>query len=179
MKNILKTLAVLVSLTAVNIEAEIRTVVVDRDNIEATISIEEGEVGKCVFLKLHKRSTSNDDYRMDTCAYVRIIKNGTTIDFKGPSKINSLMIASIPIVSGPAIIKLISEDASSSILSMDVTSNESLNSKNNVTVLPKSTESMNLILESSTDLVNWTADTTGTKTPSDKKRFYRLRVVKE
>ncbi|MDA7676821.1 hypothetical protein N8584_02450 [bacterium] len=47
-------------------------------------------------------------------------------------------------------------------------------------VLPESTDtSYNLVLEGSTDLVSWTADTTGTKTPSDKKRFYRLRAVKE
>jgi hypothetical protein len=47
-------------------------------------------------------------------------------------------------------------------------------------VLPESTDTnYNLVLESSTDLVSWTADTTGTKTPSDKKRFYRLRAVKE
>jgi hypothetical protein len=47
-------------------------------------------------------------------------------------------------------------------------------------VLPESTDTnYNLVLESSTDLVSWTADTTGTKMPSDKKRFYRLRAVKE
>jgi hypothetical protein len=60
--------------------------------------------------------------------------------------------------------------------------NESLSK--NVTgyslVLPESKDTnYNLVLESSTDLVSWTADTTGTKTPSDKKRFYRLRAVKE
>ena len=47
-------------------------------------------------------------------------------------------------------------------------------------VLPESKDTnYNLVLEGSTDLVNWTADTTGTKTPSGKKRFYRLRAVKE
>ena len=47
-------------------------------------------------------------------------------------------------------------------------------------VLPESKDTnYNLVLESSTDLVNWAKDETGTKTPSDKKRFYRLRAVKE
>jgi hypothetical protein len=60
--------------------------------------------------------------------------------------------------------------------------NESLSK--NVTgyslVLPESKDTnYNLVLESSTDLVSWTADATGTKTPSDKERFYRLRAVKE
>jgi hypothetical protein len=36
-----------------------------------------------------------------------------------------------------------------------------------------------LPLESSTDLVDWKADNTGSKSPSDRKRFYRLRAVKE
>jgi hypothetical protein len=36
-----------------------------------------------------------------------------------------------------------------------------------------------LVLESSTDLVNWTEDSLGSKDSSDKKRFYRLRAVKE
>ncbi len=36
-----------------------------------------------------------------------------------------------------------------------------------------------LLLESSTDLVNWVEDTLGTKDSIDKKRFYRLRAVKE
>lgn len=47
-------------------------------------------------------------------------------------------------------------------------------------VLPESKDnSYNLVLESSTDLVNWTSDKTGSKGPSEKKRFYRLRAVKE
>ena len=47
-------------------------------------------------------------------------------------------------------------------------------------VLPDSKDnSYNLVLESSTDLVNWTSDKTGSKGPSEKKRFYRLRAVKE
>jgi plastocyanin len=47
-------------------------------------------------------------------------------------------------------------------------------------VLPESTDtSYKLLLESSTDLVDWKADNTGSKAPSDRKRFYRLRAVKE
>ena len=47
-------------------------------------------------------------------------------------------------------------------------------------VLPESTgTSYKLLLESSTDLVDWKADNTGSKAPSNRKRFYRLRAVKE
>jgi hypothetical protein len=47
-------------------------------------------------------------------------------------------------------------------------------------VLPESTDTnYNLVLESSTDLVSWTEDSLGSKDSSDRKRFYRLRAVKE
>ena len=47
-------------------------------------------------------------------------------------------------------------------------------------VLPEGAESKHkIIMESSTDLVNWTEDSLGSKDSSDKKRFYRLRAVKE
>jgi hypothetical protein len=50
---------------------------------------------------------------------------------------------------------------------------------NNVTVLPKETENMTLILESSDDMVKWTADTLGDKPKANRKKFYRLRAVKK
>jgi hypothetical protein len=47
-------------------------------------------------------------------------------------------------------------------------------------VLPEGADGkQKLVLESSTDLVNWTEDSLGSKDSSDKKRFYRLRAVKE
>ena len=184
MKKIFKTLAVLASLTAVDTQAEIRTVVVNSTTKRATIDIEEGEVGKCVFAKLNHSvtdSTTNYAQFWRRCAIIQIIKSDTTVDIKTPKQVHNYSVdisAYFPVVSGPAKVALVWEEHSS-ILTMDVTANESSNSKNNVTVLPKSTESMNLILESSEDMVNWTVDTTGTKNPSDKKRFYRLRAVKE
>ena len=47
-------------------------------------------------------------------------------------------------------------------------------------VLPEGADGkQKLVLESSTDLVSWTEDSLGSKDSSDKKRFYRLRAVKE
>ena len=49
-----------------------------------------------------------------------------------------------------------------------------------VLVLPESSDSkFKVLMESSTDLVNWKEDQPGSKDPSDKKRFFRLRAVKE
>ena len=50
---------------------------------------------------------------------------------------------------------------------------------NNVTVLPKSVDNMDLVLESSDDMVNWTADTLGDKPKANRKKFYRLRGKKK
>jgi hypothetical protein len=55
----------------------------------------------------------------------------------------------------------------------------SINTNASVLVLPDGVSGSNLKLESSTDLVNWTEDSLGSKDSSDKKRFYRLRAVKE
>ena len=50
---------------------------------------------------------------------------------------------------------------------------------NNITVLPNSASDLNLILESSDDLVNWTKEGLGKKPAGNRKRFYRLRAVKK
>jgi hypothetical protein len=186
MKKIFKTLAVLASLTAVNIEAEIRTVVVDGDNREATIEIEEGEVGKCVFAKLtyeHHGGNANKNYWV-RCAIIRITKGDTTVLIKTPKEAYNYSVDAstyFPVVSGPAKITLVRE-VDSSVLSMEITPNETALSKSagHVLVLPKGEDGkQKLMLESSTDLVNWTEDSLGSKDSSDKKRFYRLRAVKE
>jgi len=52
-------------------------------------------------------------------------------------------------------------------------------SKQQVLVLPKGSKNMNVIMESSEDLVNWTTDSLGLKTTTDGHRFFRLRAVKE
>ena len=52
-------------------------------------------------------------------------------------------------------------------------------SANNITVLPNSASDLNLILEASDDLVNWTQEGLGKKPAGVRKRFYRLRAVKE
>ena len=86
-----------------------------------------------------------------------------------------------PVVSGPAKIILFHE-VQSSILSMEITPNDTALSKSvgHALVLPEGEDGkQKLVLESSTDLVNWTEDSLGSKDSSDKKRFYRLRAVKE
>ena len=175
-------LAAVSSLMAMNTQAEIRTVVVDSNNKEATIEIKEGEVGKCVFAKL----TYPKDFRYTVrAAVIRIEKNGTTVELAPPEQlygnIPNTSNNHYPVVAGPAKITLVYEK-SYSILSMEITPNETALSKSagQALVLPEGESGkQKLVLESSTDLVNWTEDSLGSKDSSDKKRFYRLRAVNE
>ena len=66
-------------------------------------------------------------------------------------------------------------------ISFDVQPNGTAAAKENFSLVLPEGENSNkkLVLESSTDLVNWNATTLGKKTPSQKRRFYRLRAVKE
>jgi hypothetical protein len=54
-----------------------------------------------------------------------------------------------------------------------------LDKDNNIIVMPNTSSDMSLIVEGSDDLVNWTRDQPGDKPVGNRKRFYRLRAVKE
>tara|TARA_Y100001934_G_scaffold258974_1_gene329729 strand:- start:416 stop:1192 length:777 start_codon:yes stop_codon:yes gene_type:complete len=54
-----------------------------------------------------------------------------------------------------------------------------LDKDNNIIVMPNTSSDMNLIVEGSDDLVNWTRDQSGDKPAGNRKRFYRLRAVKK
>ena len=67
-----------------------------------------------------------------------------------------------------------------SLVTVEVTSNDyGAGSGNNVTVIPDSTEDATLVLEGSDDMVNWTVETLGDKPKANRKKFYRLRAVKD
>ena len=48
----------------------------------------------------------------------------------------------------------------------------------NITVLPETSSDLNLVLESSDDLVSWEADTVGDKPKGNRRKFYPLRAKK-
>lgn len=58
-----------------------------------------------------------------------------------------------------------------------ISSSTATGTQNTATVIPEnSSTDVDIILEQSTDLVNWTPADPGTYTPSDKKRFFRVRA---
>ena len=61
-----------------------------------------------------------------------------------------------------------------------VGSAQAANQQNSVTVIPEnSSGNVNIILEQSTDLVNWTAVDPGSFAPSTAKRFFRVRAQQQ
>ena len=84
----------------------------------------------------------------------------------------------LPVVPGPATITLVKND-DSAMITVKIENDLLGGGGNNVTVLPKSVDNMDLVLESSDDMVNWTADTLGDKPKANRKKFYRLRGKKK
>ena len=85
-------------------------------------------------------------------------------------------------VIGPSSIKFQSLGSNSIFCLYKITEINELDQKSSkhALVLPEGEGGkQKLVLESSTDLVSWIEDSLGSKDSSDKKRFYRLRAVKE
>jgi hypothetical protein len=175
-------LAAMSSLMAVIAQAEVKTVVVDNQSKKASIEIKEGYVGKCLFASLYKPG-SHSDYS-NRSSYIRVIKDSITVSLFATQFLHNKSENEkfyLPVIAGPATVELIHETGNS-IMSMEITPNETATSKaaGPALVLPEGEDGkQKLVLESSTDLVNWTEDSLGSKDLSDKKRFYRLRAVKE
>jgi hypothetical protein len=175
-------LAAMSSLMAMTAQAEVKTVVVDSQSKKASIEIKEGYVGKCLFASLYKAGNSRD--YSDRSSYIRVIKDSKTVTLYSTKTLYQHSENEnfyLPVIAGPAVVELIYETGNS-IMSMEVTPNETATSKaaGPALVLPEGEDGkQKLLLESSTDLVNWTEDSLGSKDSSDKKRFYRLRAVKE
>ena len=171
-------------------QAEIKTIIVDPDQRSAKIEIKDHQVGKCVFAKLLDRhqgrgGSSSDPYLMVSCAYIKITKSGKSVIIRANSKtsqVNNMSMNALPVIEGPATVELVYEQNYSSILTLEITPNETaaVKAAGPTLVLPEGEDGkQKLVLESSTDLVNWMEDSLGSKDSSDKKRFYRLRAVKE
>jgi len=178
------TLTCLLSAFALSAKAEIKTVFVSGENKEASIEIGEGEVGECLFVTFFKqRSDSSDTLSLITEIYIQKdgITNSAIVSPPSSFHRNGLGPEFVyPVVAGPAKITLVLRDLGrTGFMTFKVRSNSDSGEGNNVTVLPKETENMELILESSDDMVKWEKDVIGDKPKANRKKFYRLRAVKK
>jgi hypothetical protein len=174
-------LAAMSSLMAVTAQAEIKNIFVDSNNTEATIEIKDGDVCKILYGNFVIQGQNENYARLS--GSLSVVIGGSEIDIVPHIHTGGFAISnlSLPIISGPAKIKL-RYIRQNTLLAVEITPNETASSKaaGHALVLPEGEDGkQKLVLESSTDLVNWTEDSLGSKDSSDKKRFYRLRAVKE
>ena len=94
-------------LSALDAMAEVKTIVITREKQIATIEIKEGEVGRCIFL-----STNNLNE-----IYLELRTQGTMVYLKAGS-------LPLPVVTGPAEIKLRWRGHPPTVLSVEITPND-------------------------------------------------------
>ena len=166
------TLTFLLGAFVFNAKAEIKTVILNQQNKVGEVEIQEGEVAEVLYYKtwVHQSEIGRVYFEKDgvrtTVFQNRLSTIGNRPRFAGPGKL---------------IFKIYGNERTS-VYSVEILNNTyggTKNSGNNVTVLPKETENMELILESSDDMVKWEKDVIGDKPKANRKKFYRLRAVKK
>ena len=172
-------LLTVVSLLANKLQAETKTLIVNHKKINDSLVLKDDEVAKCVYWNVLLTASSY------TTSFIVIEKDGIRIQINTGSELNTGSDAKylFPVITGPAKIELQNGSrGTGAIASFEITPNETATSKaaGPALVLPEGGDGkQKLVLESSTDLINWTEDSLGSKDSSAKKRFYRLRAVKE
>ena len=177
MKKII-TLTCLLSAFVLNAKAEIKTGILTQQSKVAEVEIQEGEVAEVLFFtNWFYNSQSAIAYFKHKGIKAPILKhqlaagsNAGKLKFAGPGKFIFEHVANR---STPEYYCVYSVE----VLPSSYVGGKS--SGNNVTVIPDTTDSATLVLEGSDDMVNWTVETLGEKPKANRKKFYRLRAVKE
>jgi hypothetical protein len=176
-------LIVLMSGLAVTVQAETKALIVNEANPEKSLSIEYGQVATVVFWG---GVTSDSSNLKITIGDSEIIL-GKDANSEGYIRHISAGYESIktqhqqffmPVVPGPATITLLKKDASAAMITVKIENDSGVGDNNNVTVIPETADDSTLVLEGSDDIVNWTVETLGDKPKVNRKKFYRLRAVK-
>ena len=111
-------------------------------------------------------------------SFIAVEYQGKRIQLRPPELTQDDRLFNVQII-GPATI-IFTSYGGETLFASYVINESNQTSSNYALVLPEGEDGkQKLVLESSTDLVNWTEDSLGSKDSSDKKRFYRLRAVKE
>jgi hypothetical protein len=175
-------LTCLLGALAFTANAETKALIVNEANPEKSLTIDDGQVATVVFwggVTLNsskiKITVGDDTITFDKSSFSELY---TSEIGAGRSATTIQQPNFLPVVPGPATITLVKNDASA-MITVKIENNLLGGDGNNVTVLPKSVDNMDLVLESSDDMVNWTTDTLGDKPKANRKKFYRLRGKKK
>lgn len=99
-----------------------------------------------------------------------------TGDFSGGPSSSSGHTPGLPTIAGPATITLSTDGSYAVFCSIEISSAEQLTPSTAVVIPADSGGPVNIILESSIDLITWTSALPGTYGTSTEKRFFRVRA---
>ena len=166
MKKII-TLTCLLSAFVLNAKAETKVLLAVGDIKSQTLLIEEGQVAHCLnLIDGNNRQIGSLEIEIKD----KVISLASNSYIRGDH---------LPVIPGPAKITVRNNSGHATMATFKIKNDLGGGDGNNVTVLPKEAENMTLLLESSDDMVKWTADTLGDKPKANRKKFYRLRAVKK
>jgi hypothetical protein len=147
--------AVLIALSAFASHSEIITINTVSSQI---LTLHTNEVAEVLSLKLASSPG----------AYLSINLGGTDFNFYTNER---------PVVAGPATLRLTGSGSSGSFCTLKITRTNDLFTPSNAVVIPDDGGGpVQIVLESSTDLITWTAANPGTYGTGSSKRFFRLRA---
>jgi hypothetical protein len=176
------------ALSVANLSAvEYKTLMSTSATPSETITLQEGDIAEILNLFVHvKDRTSNNSYAAIN-GYLEINRNGITMQvpksfyqlgsYAGGTITFPMQVSGLTI-SGPATLQCKGHNCLASLkitTAVEIAAASEVKSKY-ATVIPENAKTnVNVVLEQSTDLVNWSAANPGQFTPSAQKRFFRLR----
>ena len=159
--------------------------------VSEIITLQNGEIAEVLHLSFRVKDKTTSSSPTQIVGYLEIDKNGTVIQFPkdfyefggysypGAARfpVNSESAKGL-IITGPATIQCKGHNclASLKITTTSELSSSSQSSQKYATVIPENSKTdVNVILEQSTDLVNWSTVSPGQFSSSASKRFFRVR----
>jgi hypothetical protein len=189
MKKLFKTfLALGFALSVANLSAvEYKTLLSTSSTPSETITLQEGDIAEIVGISFYINVGDSNNHP-SISSYLQVVKGGITLQLPksfigGGNYYNSgAAFSNRPniqhIISGPATLQCSGGNclASLKITTANEIAGASKTTAKYATVIPENAKTkVHVVLEQSTDLVNWTTVAPGQFAPSAQKRFFRLR----
>ena len=167
---------------------EYKTLMSSSTNPSEVVTLQEGDIAEIISInfKIKGRSSSTGS-DPSVLSNLNVTKGGLTLsipgsfyqwDYSNDNPVMGLQKFSGHIIVGPATLQC---SGNSCIATIKITTATELTGASQstakyATVIPENSESnVSIILEQSTDLINWTSTTPGVFAPSTSKRFFRVR----
>jgi hypothetical protein len=170
---------------------EYKTLMSTSSTPSETITLQDGDLAEILSLSFRTKFSStyqNSSNAVQISSYLQIVKSGITLNLpQSFYQFYNYTDAVVPnssyvghIIVGPAILQCKGDNCIASIKITTATelAGASQSIAKYASVIPENAKTnVSVILEQSTDLVNWTAANPGDFTPSTSKRFFRVRTA--